>query len=153
MDDTSRSHGTSGTRGGEFDKLFDRQAGLMRRRAMLVGCGEPGDSAEYDAVERELAVVAARLSDLRRLRATPLDGGSAGGGGVIGAGSGVHVYETGSGTRKHYLIGESFSADALGGTIAIDSPLGVALIGRRKGEVVRVRAPIGVREYRIVAVE
>jgi transcription elongation GreA/GreB family factor len=45
-----------------------------------------------------------------------------------------------------------YDADAAGGYVSMDSPLGGALIGRAVGEAIEVRTPGGVRVVTVVAV-
>ncbi len=56
------------------------------------------------------------------------------------------------GKDKEYTIVSFNEADPLNGLISNESPLGVAFIGRRKGESVEVETPRGVMHYKIVKV-
>jgi len=56
------------------------------------------------------------------------------------------------GKEKEYTIVSFNEADPLNGLISNESPLGVAFIGRRKGESVEVETPRGVMHYKIVKV-
>jgi transcription elongation factor GreA len=56
------------------------------------------------------------------------------------------------GKEKEYTIVSFNEADPLNGLISNESPLGVAFIGRRKGESVDVETPRGVMHYKIVKV-
>ena len=57
------------------------------------------------------------------------------------------------GKKKDYTIVSFNEADPLNGLISNESPLGVAFIGRRKGEKVEVETPRGVMHYKIVKVD
>ncbi len=52
-----------------------------------------------------------------------------------------------------YIIVGSSEADSLNNKISNESPLGAALIGRRVGDTVKVEAPTGEVEYKIISVE
>ena len=54
--------------------------------------------------------------------------------------------------EKQYTIVSFNEADPLNGLISNESPLGVAFIGRRKGESVDVETPRGMMHYKIVKV-
>jgi transcription elongation GreA/GreB family factor len=56
-------------------------------------------------------------------------------------------------TTETYAIVLPGDGDPANGWLSADSPLGTAVIGRRAGDTVVVRAPAGPREVRIVAVE
>jgi transcription elongation factor GreA len=52
-----------------------------------------------------------------------------------------------------YLLVPPGGADSRDGRISIDSPLGQALLGRRAGETVEVKAPSGNRTVTLVHVD
>lgn len=55
--------------------------------------------------------------------------------------------------KKEYTIVSFNEADPINGLISNESPLGVAFIGRRKGEKVEVETPRGLMHYKIVKVD
>ncbi len=57
------------------------------------------------------------------------------------------------GKKKEYTIVSFNEADPLNGLISNESPLGVAFIGRKKGEKVAVETPRGLMNYKIVKVD
>ena len=65
---------------------------------------------------------------------------------------GAHVrVESEEGERRYQIVGVD-EADAARGRIAFVSPLARALLGRRVGDVVRVRLPRGEQELEVVAI-
>ena len=54
--------------------------------------------------------------------------------------------------EKQYTIVSFNEADPLNGFISNESPLGVAFIGKRKGENVEVETPRGLMHYKIIKV-
>ena len=52
-----------------------------------------------------------------------------------------------------YTIVGSSEADSLNNKISNESPLGAALIGKKKGDTVKVEAPVGEIEYTVVSVK
>ena len=66
---------------------------------------------------------------------------------------GVSVrYREGDGSAAVIALVAPADAEPAAGRISVTSPMGAALLGRRVGEVVRVRTPGGVRVITIVAV-
>ena len=55
--------------------------------------------------------------------------------------------------KKEFQILSSVEADPLKGKISIESPLGKALLGRRKGEKIQVKTPEGKIEYKILKIK
>lgn len=71
--------------------------------------------------------------------------------GVVSVGSTVTVTKKGSKEEKTYAIVGSEEADSISGKISNESPLGEALLGKKKGDKMIVHAPKGDVEYTIVA--
>ncbi len=63
----------------------------------------------------------------------------------------VQNVDTGQ-VHSFQLVGPHES-DAANGRLAIDSPLGAALLDRREGDEIVVTAPGGLRTYRLLAIE
>lgn len=71
--------------------------------------------------------------------------------GVVSVGSTVTVTKKGSKEEKTFAIVGSEEADSISGKISNESPLGSALLGRKKGDKIVVHAPKGEMEYTIIA--
>ena len=115
--------------------------------------GDLSENAEYDAAKEEQAAVEARIVQLEKMlrNAEVIDEDSLGGE-VVSIGSKVKVFDIEYDEQVEYLIVGSTEADPLAGRISNESPLGIALIGRAKDEVVSVEAPDGPIEYRILEI-
>ncbi len=53
--------------------------------------------------------------------------------------------------EKYHLVGAA-EADPIEGRISNESPLGEALLGAKVSEIVRVKAPRGITEFRVVGI-
>lgn len=53
--------------------------------------------------------------------------------------------------EKYHLVGAA-EADPIEGRISNESPLGEALLGAKVGDIVRVKAPRGITEFRVVSI-
>ena len=71
-------------------------------------------------------------------------------GGSVDIGSTVHV-ELESGKQQFRIVG-STEADPANGLISSESPIGKALLGRKKGDEVAIEVPAGTMIYKIVKV-
>jgi transcription elongation factor GreA len=71
--------------------------------------------------------------------------------GVVSVGSTVTVLKKGDKEEKTYALVGSEEADSISGKISNESPLGMALLGKKKGDKVTVHAPKGDVEYTVVA--
>ena len=73
--------------------------------------------------------------------------------GYIGLGCRVVVRDLETGDEESYQVVGSQEADPMNGKISDDSPFGRAMIGKSKGDVVTVEAPVGTLQFEIVSVD
>lgn len=71
----------------------------------------------------------------------------------VGVGSVVTVEKEFDKTRKSYTIVGSEEADASAGKISMKSPLGVAAMGKSKGEAFSFETPAGTMSYKIIDIK
>ncbi len=57
-----------------------------------------------------------------------------------------------SGTEEEYMIVSAKEEDILIGKLSSDSPVGQAIMGKKKGDVVDVKTPAGILRYSIVRI-
>jgi transcription elongation factor GreA len=67
----------------------------------------------------------------------------------ISIGSVVVIQDLESGRESNYVLVDPREANPLKGKISVASPIGKALLGRRRGETAEINAPAGVFRYRI----
>ena len=115
------------------------------------GQGDLSENAEYDAAKEEQAEIEARIGLIEKMLRNAevideeyLDKDS------IGLGSKVTVLDIEYNEKLEYLIVGSTEADPAGGRISNESPLGMALLKRNRGETISVEAPDGAIRYQIL---
>jgi transcription elongation factor GreA len=92
-------------------------------------------------------VLEERLGSARRLR--PREGTN----GVVSRCSHVVLEDLDDATHRDYVLVASAESDPEHGRLWEDSPVGRAVAGHRKGDVVEAHAPYRVRHLRIAAVD
>lgn len=109
------------------------------------------ENAGYDEAKNEQAFVEGRIMTLEALlnQVQIISVGSQGE--VVSLGSKVTVAEERGDAEVFNIVGKA-EADPGKGRISNESPLGRALMGRRKGEKVIVQAPDGPVVFRILKV-
>ena len=110
--------------------------------------GDLSENAEYEDAKNEQAFVEGRIQQLEALikNATIIDEHHSSD--HVAIGSTVHL--TGAdGTEETFTIVGSTEAKPAEGRISNESPVGRALLGKKKGEKVVVRAPGGDQIYTI----
>jgi len=115
--------------------------------------GDISENAEYEDAKQEQAFVEGRIMRLeqmiRNARIIDASGSQAD---EVRLGATVKVKDLGSGESFEFSIVGSAESDPPNKRLSNESPLGSALIGRRKGETVDVSTPRGIVQYKIEAV-
>jgi transcription elongation factor GreA len=110
-------------------------------------------NADYLAAREEQALLEAKIARLeQQLDAARLARPNAHNG-VVDVGERVRLRDLDTGARHEYQLVGALEADPGAGRISVESPLGRAIVGRRRGEVAVVEAPIGQLRVRIMAIE
>jgi len=129
---------------------------VAERLKEAISYGDLSENAEYEEAKNEQAFVEGRILELEeKVKYAVIIDESAKKGVIVQLGSKV-VIQNMSGkvkTEEEYTIVGSTEADPINHKISNVSPVGKALLDRRSGEVVKVVAPAGVIEYKIVKVK
>jgi transcription elongation factor GreA len=115
--------------------------------------GDLRENAAYDAARHDQMMNEKRISDLETLvrNAVVMDESKAGSTEVVGLGSTVVVdFE---GDEEKYKIVGAIEAKPSRGLISNESPIGRALIGKRRGQTAHVATPGGMTTLKIVRIE
>lgn len=114
--------------------------------------GDLSENAEYQEAREMQTTLEERISKIENiLKSAAIV--SARHSDTVGVGSAVDVRKDGEmEIRRYHLVGSEEANTALG-KISNRSPLGEALIGRRRGEIVNVSTPKGNSKYEIVEIE
>ncbi|MBV9103917.1 MAG: transcription elongation factor GreA [Candidatus Eremiobacteraeota bacterium] len=112
--------------------------------------GDISENAEYEDAKQEQAFVEGRILKVEGLirNARIIEATDATADEVM-LGATVRVKDLDGGESREFVIVGSTEADPTHNRLSNESPLGKALIGRRKSDVVDVTTPRGVRQYKI----
>jgi transcription elongation factor GreA len=72
---------------------------------------------------------------------------------VVAVGSVVTLEKSGDKTEKTYTMVGSEEANASQGKVSINSPIGLACMGKKKGEVFSFETPNGMMSYKIIDIK
>lgn len=124
------------------------------REAMEDGGGDMGVDldAEYEAAKNEQAFVEGRIQELETLFSDARVIENTGKRDVVDVGAKVTIKE-GRGAPEIYTVVGRAEANPREGRISNESPLGQAIINHKAGDKVKVEAPGGDFEVKIVKVE
>ena len=114
--------------------------------------GDLSENAEYQEAREEQAEVEDRINHLEKIlkQATIINGKH---GDIVNVGSITKVQKIGDSDVRTYKIVGSEEADMAMGKVSNMSPLGSALIGKKKGDQFTFRTPKGEATYTLVSVE
>ena len=117
--------------------------------------GDISENAEYDHAKNEQAMLEARIAQLEeKLRNASVIDERTIDTGVVSVGSKVRVKDQKSGQSMAYQIVGSAEADPTENKLSNESPVGSALIGHKRGDVVTVSVPRGPnRKLKITKIE
>ena len=117
--------------------------------------GDISENSEYDDAKNEQAMLEARIATLEdKLRSASVIDASELSPDLVRVGSLVHVKDAGSGKSLKYTIVGSTESDPSANRLSNESPVGKALVGRKKGDAVTVNLPNGKqRELTVTKIE
>jgi len=137
----------------ELDYLRNKKRQEVAARLREAADGEDLiENAEYEAAKNEQAFVEGRIQELELLLATAKiikDNHSSD---TIGLGSKVTIQEEEYDEKESFVIVGAAEANPSEGRISNESPLGKAIMGHKKGDLVSVQAPDGEYKVKIVKV-
>ena len=113
--------------------------------------GDLSENSEYDEAKNEQAQVESRIVELETMlkNAVVIDESDFSAD-VVKLGSKGTLRDTETGEQEEYQIVGSNEANPFKGSISDECPIGVAVVGRRLGEIAEVETPDGVTRYEIV---
>ncbi|MBE5922208.1 MAG: transcription elongation factor GreA [Lachnospiraceae bacterium] len=116
--------------------------------------GDLSENAEYDAARDEQRDIEARIEELEKILKNvevvdedEIDTDK------ISVGCKVTVYDLEFDEEVEFHIVGSTEANSLRNKISNESPVGLALIGKKKGDMAVVETPSGTAEYKVLQIE
>lgn len=133
----------------ELAELKGRRGAIADKIAEARDYGDLSENAEYDAAREEQGLVESRIAEIEDilLNAELIKAGK---GSKVSLGSKVEL-KTGKKTVNYTVVGP-VEADPLEGKISNESPIGVALMGKKVGDTVTITTPKGEVTYEIVSI-
>ncbi len=116
------------------------------------GFGDLSENAEYQEARKMQAETEARIKEIEFILKHAKIISRSAKTGEVQIGSKVTVLKKGSRTKVDYEIVGASEADILNNKISNESPLGQALLGKKKGEIVEMETPSGKVEYKVVEI-
>lgn len=117
--------------------------------------GDISENAEYDAAKNEQAMLETRIANLEeKLRNASVVDERAIEKDVVSVGTTVHLKDQKTSKSVKYKIVGSTEADPAGGKLSNESPIGKALLGHKRNDIVKVPVPRGpARQLKVTKIE
>ena len=131
--------------------LYEKRPKLVDRLANARNQGDLSENSDYQSAREELEFLDGRIEEIEQVlqKASVIKVNNENS--QVGVGTKVTLKVNGK-DHAYEIVGE-WEADPVNKKISHTSPLGQALLGKKKGEKVEVEAPAGKVVYEILAIE
>lgn len=137
----------------ELDHLKNvKRKEVAERLKEAISYGDLSENSEYDEAKTEQSFVEYRITELEeQIKYAEVIEESSDSKGIVQVGSTVMLQKKGGEPHEYTIVGATESDPALH-KISNESPVGAAILGKKKGEKVDVVAPGGTFVYEILNV-
>lgn len=129
-----------------------RRREVAQRLKDAISYGDLSENSEYEEAKNEQAFVEGRILELeRKIKSAKIisEQAASKGGKEANVGSHVSIIMKGREDEQTYTIVGATEANPFENRISNESPIGKALLGKRKGEKISVPTPAGIVQYEI----
>lgn len=123
---------------------------VAKRLKEAIAYGDLSENAEYDEAKNQQAFIEGRIAVLED-QIKNAEVVKEGKGDTVQIGSKVTL-KIGKDEHEYVIVG-STEADSMSHKISNESPVGAAILGKKKGEIITVKAPGGEFEYKILNIK
>ena len=114
--------------------------------------GDLSENAEYDAAKDEQREIELRIEEIEKILKNVEVADDEPKGNVVSIGSTVKIYDEELDEEVEYKIVGSTEANILQNKISNESPVGAALMGKKKNQKITVDTASGVLKFKILAI-
>lgn len=137
----------------EFLKT-EKRAEIAERIRVALGFGDLSENSEYDEAKNAQASNETKIAELEnKLRYAKIIDESEVDTKTVQIGNIVKVHDMEFDEEVEYTIVGSTEVDLAQNKISNESPIGAALLGAKKNDIVEVEAPAGVMKYKVLAIK
>jgi len=127
---------------------------VAERIKIAIGYGDISENSEYEDAKNEQAFIEGRIITLEKmLRNARIINNDEIDPEMVSIGSTVVVEDLEYGDTMEYTIVGTAESDPQRNRISNESPVGKAIIGKKKGTTVEVSVPAGIIQYKIVDIK
>ncbi len=131
----------------------EKRVEIAERIKVALGFGDLSENSEYDEAKSAQAANEEKIAELEnKVRYAKIIDDSEIDTKTVQVGNTVKLWDEEFNEEVVYTIVGSTEADLLQNKISNESPIGIALLGAKKNEVIEVQAPVGVTKYKILSI-
>ena len=132
----------------------EKRAEIAERIKVALGFGDLSENSEYDEAKNAQAENEDKIVELeKKLRLAKIIDESEIDTKTVQVGNTVKVFDEEFDEEVEYTIVGSTEVDLAQNKISNESPLGAALLGKKKNTVVEVQIPDGIARYKILSIK
>lgn len=132
----------------------EKRAEIAERIKIALGFGDLSENSEYDEAKTAQAENEEKIAEIeKKLRLAKIIDESEIDTKTVQVGNIVKVFDEEFDEEVEYTIVGSTEVDLTQNKISNESPLGSALLGKKKNEVVQVEVPDGIAKYKILSIK
>ena len=132
----------------------EKRTEIAERIKVALGFGDLSENSEYDEAKNAQAENEVKIAELEnKLRHAKIIDEKEIDTDTVQIGNTVKVLDVEFDEEVEYTIVGSTEVDLAENKISNESPIGKALLGRKKGEIVDVEAPDGIIKFKILAIK
>ncbi len=132
----------------------EKRAEIAERIKVALGFGDLSENSEYDEAKNAQASNEIKIADLEnKLRYARIIDESEIDTKTVQIGNTIKILDMEYDEEVEYTIVGSTEVDLSLNRISNESPIGSALLGAKKGEIVEAQVPAGVAKYKIISIK
>ena len=132
----------------------DERAAIAERIRVALGFGDLSENSEYDEAKNAQAANETKIADLEnKIRHARIIDESEIDTKTVQIGNTVKIKDLEFDEDLEYTIVGSTEVDLANGKISNESPIGAALLGAKKNEVVEANTPGGIVKFKILSIK
>ena len=138
----------------ELDYLrTTKRAEIAEKIKVALGFGDLSENSEYDEAKNAQAENEGKIAELEnKIRHAKIIDEAEIDTKTVQIGNTVKLYDVEFEEEVEYTIVGSTEVDLAQGRISNESPIGAALMGKKKGTTVEVHTPAGIAKYKILSI-
>ena len=145
-----------------FDKLTEEREDLVSNKRKEIAerlkdakdnAGDLSENTEYEFAKNEQAFIEGRIEQINAILNSYVIIDGIGKKDIIDVGSTIEVKDIDSNKKRKYMIVSSVESDPENHKISDESPMGMALLGKKIGEEIQVKTPQNIIKLKVIKIK